>query len=291
MTPTERLAELLTGPQTIIMGILNVTPDSFSDGGAFLKTEDAVHSADEMVREGASIIDVGGESSAPGAAPITEKDEITRIVPAVHEIADKGIIVSVDTRKAAVAWAAIKSGAALINDITAFRGDREMAPTIADSDCFVVLMYSKDAASPTTRQHVEYDDVIDHIKRFFEERISAAEKSGVRRERIIVDPGMGAFVSGEPGPSLAILNRLSEFSSLGLPILIGPSRKGFIGQVLDLPVDDRLEGSVACAVVAAYNGASVVRVHDVMATKRAVEVSDAIVKGWPPGTRSGGTGG
>ncbi len=252
--------------QLKIMGILNVTPDSFSDGGKYFDLDQAVARAEEMVREGAEIIDVGGESSGPGSVDVSLEEELRRVVGVVQELGIRklGVRVSVDTWKAEVARQAIEAGATIVNDVTALRGDDQMAAVIAESGVKVVLMYSKDDSARTTAENVEYDDVVATIKSFLVKRIAYAEAKGIEREQMIIDPGMGAFVSGKAEYSWEILERLREFEELGCPILIGASRKSFLGG----DVEDRLEPSLKAAKLATDNGASILRVHDIAETRK-----------------------
>ena len=278
----------------LVMGILNVTPDSFSDGGKFKTNDEAVDFALQMVAQGADIIDLGGESTGPGSKDVSAEEELARVLPVLKLLREKiargaggarGAWISVDTYKAEVARAVLEAGADMINDVTALRGGghgagagQKMAEVLAKFDVPVVLMYCKDATARTTRNVVEYDDVIKTIGDFFEERIAVAVGAGIARSRLVLDPGMGAFVSAEPKYSLQILRRLREFESFKLPLLVGPSRKSFIGQVLDLPLTQRLEGTLAACAVAVMNGASILRVHDVQETRRVVDMVHNIIK-------------
>ena len=262
-----------------IMGILNVTPDSFSDGGRFFESG-AVERALTMVQEGADIIDVGGESTGPGSKDVLLDEELRRVISVICGIREKNseIWISVDTWKTEVARQAIEAGADMINDVMALRmGGAVMAQVVAESGVPVVMMYSKDSTPRTTRDRVEYGDVVQAIKRFFDERLRFAESYGVKSSQIVLDPGMGAFVSGDPHYSFEILKRLGEFATFGSPILVGASRKGFIQDVCggEGP-QDRLEGSLAAAMIAAMNGAKIVRVHDVKETKRTLDFIDAL---------------
>jgi len=254
-----------------IMGILNVTPDSFSDGGEHDTVEKAIAHAAVMVREGADIIDVGGESTGPGSPEVSLEEELARVVPVIEAIhaAHPEVQISVDTWKAEVARQAIEAGASMVNDVTALRGDPEMAGVVAGARVPVVLMYSKDSSARTKPLAVEYNDVVVAISRFLEERIGTATRAGIDRSKIIIDPGMGAFVSSVAKYSLEILERLREFESFDLPILVGASRKSFIREIWggETP-DDRLEGSLEAAKLALRNGASILRVHDVAETAR-----------------------
>lgn len=261
-----------------IMGILNVTPDSFSDGGQFSSNDEAVEYALEMVRQGADILDVGGESTGPGSKDVSVQEELARVMPVLEGLRTKtDVWISVDTYKSEVARKALEAGADMINDVTAMRGDDHMAQILAGYDVPVVLMYAKDSTPRTTREATQYVDVIATVKAFFENRITFAAGSGIARGRLVLDPGMGAFVSADPKYSLQILNRLERFSELGLPLAVGPSRKSFIGQVLDVPLPRRLEGSLAACAVAVLKGASILRVHDVQETRRTVDMVHAIM--------------
>jgi len=268
----------LTIKKPLVMGILNVTPDSFSDGGEFNEKDKAVEWAISLIKNGVDILDIGGESTGPGTKDVSVEEELKRVIPVVKAIRKKNkkIWISVDTYKSEVAREAIKAGADMINDVTALRGDKKMAGFIAKSGVPVIFMYCKDNTPRTTRQKKEYKDVVFHVMDFMIERIAFAMAKGVKREQILIDPGMGAFVSSNPKYSLEIVNRLDEFKSLGFPILIGPSRKSFIGDVLDLPVSERKEGTLGVVAVAILRGANIVRVHDVKECKRVCEMVHAI---------------
>ncbi len=268
----------LSMKKPLVMGILNVTPDSFSDGGKYRTCEEAVECALEMVEQGADILDVGGESTGPGSKDVGSDEEFSRVLPVLELLRAKtNAWISVDTYKSSVAKAALEAGADMINDVTALRGDSSMGAVLAEYDLPVVLMYSKDPTPRTTRDEVHYDDVVRTVKDFFSERIGFAESAGIARERLILDPGMGAFVSADPRYSLQLLHRLREFLSFDLPVLVGPSRKSFIGQVLDVPLNRRLEGTLAACAAAVMNGASILRVHDVQETRRTVDMVHAIM--------------
>ncbi len=256
-----------------IMGILNVTPDSFSDGGKFDGSE--VERALQMIEQGADIIDVGGESTGLGSKDVSLEEELGRVIPIIEGIRaqNKTVSISIDTWKSEVARQTVQVGATMVNDVTAFRGDPEMAKTVAKLNVPVVLMYSKDSTPRTTKNAVEYDDVMATIKIFLQERIAFAEKEGVAHENIIIDPGMGAFVSAEPKYSYEILARLRELEDLDCPILVGTSRKSFLGGELE----DRLEGSLSTAMEAMMNGASILRVHDVDETRQMVDFAQKLL--------------
>jgi len=256
------------------MGILNVTPDSFSDGGLFLKTDEAIRRAEVMAEEGAHLIDIGGESSRPGADPVPVEEEIRRVVPVIECLAKRlRIPIAIDTVKAEVARRALAAGARIVNDISALRFDPKMAPLVAREGVPVVLMHMQ--GTPKTMQvHPVYADVILEIRDFFETRIQSAERTGISRDSIVLDPGIGFGKTTEH--NLEILSRLAEFGPIGRPLLIGPSRKSFIGQALGLPVEERLEGTAAAVAVGVLNGAAIVRVHDVKAMGRVIRMAGAM---------------
>lgn len=269
----------LSFEKPVVMGILNVTPDSFSDGGKYYGAESreekvesrespALARAVEMIKEGATIIDIGGESTGPGSKEVTEEEELRRVIPVIKGLREKdpNIWISIDTYKSNVAREAIRAGADIVNDVTALRGDPEMAHTLAVFDVPVVLMYSKDETPRTTLNNIQYDDVFETILGFLEERIDYAVSQGIKRENIIIDPGMGAFISSDPRYSFEILERLREFKVFNLPILIGASRKSFLAGRAELPPNERLEASLEAAKFAVENGANILRVHDVKET-------------------------
>ena len=267
---------LTLGTNTHVMGILNVTPDSFSDGGDYLDVQRAVAHAKMMIAEGATLIDIGGESSRPGASPVSTDEELARLIPVVHALAD-GIdgLISVDTSKAEVAKRALEAGAHIVNDITALCGDPLMATVVAEMEAGVVLMHMK--GTPRTMQHApEYNDVVSEIRSRLQEKVENAEAQGIAGERIIIDPGIGFGKTTEH--NLEILKRLSEFRELNRPILVGTSRKAFIGNILDVPVTERVEGTAATVCWAIAHGADIVRVHDVKANVRAAQMTDALYR-------------
>lgn len=265
--------EWTLGERTLIMGILNVTPDSFSDGGKYLDVDRAVERAVEMASQGADWIDVGGESTRPGAAPVDTEEELKRVVPVVERLADKGLVVSVDTTKARVAEAALKAGAEIINDVSALSADAEMAGVCAAHGAPVVLMHMR--GTPLTMQKdTAYADLVGEVFNYLAGRMDYALKAGVGAEKIIIDPGIGFGKTAED--SLEIISRLSEFRSLGRPILVGPSRKSFIGAVGGASGAGRLSGTIAASVASILKGVSVLRVHDVAEAKQASLMADAI---------------
>ena len=263
----------------LVMGVLNVTPDSFSDGGKYLDPKKAVKKALEMIEEGADIIDIGGESSGPDSKDVSLKEELARVIPVLRMLRAKTEAwVSVDTYKAEVARSAIEAGADMINDVTAFRGDKGLASVVAAARVPVVVMYSKDSSARTTRKVVEYKNVVSFVQKFLKERVAVGMKAGVKKSQFILDPGMGAFVSSEPKYSLQILKKLEKFGEMGMPILVGASRKGFIGQVLGVGLNERLEGGLAAHALAVLHGAAIIRTHDVKETCRVVDMVSAVMK-------------
>ena len=258
---------------TRVMGVLNVTPDSFSDGAAFLSPKKAVEAAARMVDEGADFIDVGGESTRPGAAPVGDDEEARRVVPVIRAIKrELSIRVSVDTMKAGVARLAIEAGADLVNDVSAF-SDPGMTAVVRDTHVPVILMHMR-GTPRTMQQDTEYVDLLSSVVGFLRKRLERAVAAGIPDDKILVDPGLG-FGKSAAG-NLRILRELPTLRSVGRPLVIGASRKAFIGAALDVPVDERLEGSLAVAACAAWQGAHVIRAHDVAATKRTTRMIDAI---------------
>lgn len=259
------------------MGILNVTPDSFSDGGRYDSTAAAVAAGLRMIAEGADIIDIGGESTRPGAAPVAAAAELARVLPVVEALRRQSdVFISVDTYKADVAEAALAAGADIINDISAMGFDPRMAAVAAASGAGVVLMHI--LGTPRDMQSdPHYEDVVGEISAFLAGRIAIALAAGIAREQIVIDPGIGFGKRLED--NLVILRDLGRLTALGCPILSGPSRKSFIGRILDLPVEQRLEGTAAAVTASILNGARIVRVHDVAAMRRVVLLADAIRSG------------
>ncbi len=255
----------------LVMGILNVTPDSFFDGGRHANTVAAVEHALEMVHDGADIIDVGGESSRPGAAPIPAEVELSRVLPVIAGIKERAdALISVDTTKARVAREALAAGAGIVNDISALRFDPGMAGVIADAGAFVVLMHMR-GTPRTMQENPIYADPVAEIKAFFVDRMEAAVRAGIPESRIILDPGIGFGKRLEH--NLAIIRGIRSFLELGAPILIGLSRKSFLGEILDLPPEERLVGTIAANAVAVRNGADIIRVHDVKEGRQTAEVA------------------
>ena len=261
------------GLRTRVMGVLNVTPDSFSDGNLYPDLPAALERAARMVDGGADIIDVGGESTRPGADPVDEIEEINRVIPVVEGIKKALTVrISVDTRKASVAQRAIDAGADMINDVSTLR-DRAMLPLLRETGTPVVLMHMRGEPRTMQRQ-TRYEDIVGDVVGFLRDCADTAAAAGVADDKILVDPGIG-FGKSAAG-NMTLLNELPALAQIGRPILIGASRKSFIGTVLDLPVEDRLEGSLAIAAFAAAQGAHMVRAHDVRATLRVVRMIDAI---------------
>lgn len=257
------------------MGILNVTPDSFSDGGLWLDPKAAVAHALQMIEEGADIIDVGGESTRPGAAEVSEEEELRRILPVVGAIKDSAdVLISIDTRKAAVARRAVEAGAHIINDTMGEPSDKSIDEVAADTGAGIVLMHSRGTPA-TMRDLTEYPDVVVHVRDFLERRAAELEAKGVSSSSIALDPGIG--FAKTPDQNLSLLRRLREITDLRWPVLVGTSRKSFIGAVLDLPEDERLEGTIATTVAAVLSGAMIVRVHDVKPVVRAVRMTQAVM--------------
>jgi dihydropteroate synthase len=284
-----RLISQGLGRRTLIMGVLNVTPDSFSDGGLYTSEETASARARKMIAQGADIIDIGGESTRPATfsdqTPLGAEEEIKRILPVIRRLAkdSPNTPISVDTYKAEVATAAIEAGAHIINDISGLTYDPEMAVLAARAGVPVVIMHllgepKNIPLNPT------YNDVVGEIGAFFEKQIAYAKGQGIAEEQIILDPGIGFGKSAEH--NLEVIRRLAEFKKFGRPILVGPSRKRFLGKLLDgAPPEDRLEGTAAAVAISIANGADIVRVHDVRQIARVAKVADAIVRFTSPSRR------
>ena len=263
-------------PRPSVMGVLNVTPDSFSDGGLFVDPTQAIAHGKRAIDEGAVLVDVGGESTRPSAEPVSSEDEIARVEPVLVGL--RGLATSIDTSKAAVARRALDLGAELVNDVTALRGDPEMAGVVADGDAFVCLMHMQ--GEPRTMQVApRYDDVVSDVLAFLEERVAFAVENGIAEERIAVDPGIG--FGKTPDQNLELLRRLDELSTLGRPVLVGISRKSTLGKILGDPsaTTGTVAASVGAAVVAFERGASMIRAHDVRETVEALQVAAAVERG------------
>jgi dihydropteroate synthase len=255
------------GPEPWLMGIVNVTPDSFSDGGLFLEPEKAVDRALRLVEEGAHIIDIGGESTRPGSTGVPEEEEIKRVLPVLKKLRPKTkALISVDTRKSRVARLALEEGADLINDISALRHDPDMAAVVAHYQVPIILMHM--LGTPETMQlSPAYNNLLFDLKHFFLERIRAARKAGIKETRMILDPGIGFGKTLEH--NLELIKHLDYFLDLDKPILLGPSRKSFLGLILQEPPAGRLSGTIVSCLIGFLNGASILRVHDVQELKRA----------------------
>ena len=268
----DRLIEFSDRP--LMMGVVNVTPDSFSDGGRYLEAEAAVAHAIQLVEEGADLLDIGAESTRPGADPVDEAEELRRAIPVVTAVARAVTVpISIDTSKASVAQAALDAGAVLVNDVTALRGDPEMVEVIARTGAGIVLMHMQ--GTPQTMQRApSYEDVVGEIAAFFEDRIRFALAHGVARRQIVLDPGIG--FGKLPIHNLTLLARLHCFSCFGCPLLIGVSRKAFLGQLVDRPVQERQWATAAAVAMAVERGAGILRVHDVRAMKDVMQVTVAI---------------
>ncbi len=275
--PRARAGTPLHGPGPALFGILNVTPDSFSDGGDFLDPEAAARQAELLIDEGAHVVDVGGESTRPGSDPVSEEEELRRVVPVVRKIleARPETVVSVDTYRARTAGAALDAGARVVNDVTALRGDPRMAALVADAGCPIVLMHM--LGEPKTMQREpRYDDVTREVRGFLEERAGYANAAGVEEEDIILDPGIGFGKTLEH--NLTLLARLDEIVALGPPVLLGTSRKRFLGSITGAAeAKDRLFGTVATTVLGYGRGATLFRVHDVRANREALAVAEAVL--------------
>jgi dihydropteroate synthase len=260
--------------RTQVMGVLNITPDSFSDGGVHFDAEVAVAAGLRMVEDGADMLDVGGESTRPGSEPVPVFEEIARVVPVIERLVSRADVpISVDTRKPEVAAAALEAGASIVNDVSAGTFDDTMFGVVKGSGAGMVLMHMR--GTPATMQQLtDYKDVVGEVKAFLAERIEAAVSSGIERERLAVDPGLGFAKNFQQ--SLLLMKRNDVFAELGRPVLVGPSRKSFIGQVTGTEVDQRVEGTAGAVAWLASHGAHIVRVHDVKEMVRAVRVVDAI---------------
>lgn len=267
--------ELPFHKRTLIMGILNITPDSFFDGGWYYDTERAIARAKEMVKQGADIIDVGGESTRPGAKPVQDEIELSRILPVIRRLVKEiAIPISIDTYKSGVAVRALREGAAMVNDISGFHFDPQMPQVVAEFQVPVVVMHT--AGRPETmQQEARYKELLNDIIAYLEEALLLGYAAGISPEKLIIDPGLG--FGKTLADNLRLLRELHRFQILDNPIMIGASRKSFIGKVLDLPLEERLEGSLAAAAIAIFNGANIIRTHNVKETRRVARMVDAIL--------------
>src|SRR3954454_4458873 len=259
-----------------LMGVINVTPDSFSDGGAFIEPDAAITHGKRLVAEGADILDIGGESTRPGADPVSEDEELWRVVPVLEGLADAGAALSIDTMKPAGALRAIEAGSAIVNDVTAFRHAPEMAQLVAEAGVKTCLMHM--LGEPRTMQlNPTYDDVVSDVKAFLEERLAFAVGQGIAEDNVWLDPGIGFGKTLEH--NLELLRRLDELVAIGRPIVIGTSRKSFLGKLTGRQASERVAGTVATNVIALERGASIFRVHDVAANVEALTVAAATLSG------------
>ncbi len=268
--------ELALGERTLVMGIVNVTPDSFSGDGLGGDTEAAITQGIRMVEDGADILDIGGESTRPGSEPVSEADELRRVLPVIEGLAERvNVPISIDTYKSTVARAALEAGAAIVNDISGLHHDPEIAKIAAEAGAAVVIMHIQGTPRDMQKEP-RYADVIGDISAYLDEGIATAREAGLQPDQIVVDPGIGFGKTLEH--NLEILRRLREFRSLGCPVLVGASRKSMIGKILDLPADQRVEGTAATVALAIAAGADIVRVHDVKEMVRVARVADAILR-------------
>lgn len=260
-----------------IVGVLNVTPDSYFDGGKHASVDGAVKRTAELLSEGADIIEIGGESTGPNSKDVSSEEELLRTMPVLEAIRTTfpDATLSIDTYTSAVAREALKHGVRIINDVTGGRSDPGIFSVAAETEVDLVLMYAKDPTPRTTIESRSYDDVISMIKSFLLERIAAAEAAGVKKGHIIIDPGLGHFVSSDPRYSFAVLSALREFADIA-PVFISPSRKSFLAGRENLPADLRLPGTIAASVIAVMHGASYIRTHDVAAVRRACEIAVSV---------------
>lgn len=261
-----------------IVGILNVTPDSYHDGGKYASVERALACAEEMLKQGADIIEIGGESTGPNSKEVTEEEEMDRVLPVIQAIrkAHPQAKLSVDTYRSGIARAALQEGVMMVNDVTAGRRDPQMFRVLKDSQALMVLMYAKDPTPRTTIESKQYEDVVGTIKKFLAERKERAIQEGIAAGRIILDPGLGHFVSSGPKYSFEILARLEEFLDLGCPLFVSPSRKSFLAGSENLKTIDRLPGTIVASALAVLNGAQYIRTHDVLEVKRGCKVALSI---------------
>lgn len=256
-----------------VMGIVNVTPDSFSDGGKFNTTEKAIEHALQLVEEGAEILDIGGESTRPGATPVPLDEELKRVIPVIEGLRDVGVPLSIDTYKPQVMQAAITAGADIVNDVCALR-EPQALEIVATSQAGVCLMHMQ--GRPQTMQvDPQYDDVVSEVRDFLKDRLDAAVQAGIDRSRIVLDPGFG--FGKRTAHNLTLLDHLNDIQALGLPLLIGLSRKSVLGQVVGSSVDERIHASIAASVVSVMKGANIVRVHDVKPTIDALKIVQAVM--------------
>lgn len=268
--------KIVLGRKTLLMGILNVTPDSFSDGGIFSSPQKAIEHGWRMADEGADIIDIGGESTRPGSRSVGVNVELKRVIPVIEGLIGKTKIpISVDTKKARVAKCAVDAGAEIINDITALNGDKDMVKTIRESGAAAILMHMRGKPQNMQKGNLDYDNLMGEITDYLKISCEKALKNGIEKERIVIDPGIGFGKTS--GDNYQIIKNLSELKALGMPVLIGTSRKSFIGKITRDEAGERMEGTAATVAAAIMNGCHIIRVHDVAAMKKVAAVTDAIV--------------
>ncbi|MHB8138295.1 MAG: dihydropteroate synthase [Smithellaceae bacterium] len=268
--------EIVLGERTLIMGILNVTPDSFSDGNRYFDHQKAIERGFQMVEEGADMIDIGGESTRPGSKPVTPRQEIARIVPVVEGLSGKiKIPLSVDTTKSTVAYASLAAGAEIINDVSALGGDKKMAGVVAKASAALILMHMRGKPKNMQTGNLAYDDLMEEIIAYLKKGCFKAMEAGIGKDHLVIDPGIGFGKTYED--NCKIIKNIGELKALGLPLLIGTSRKAFIGRITGGEPADRLEGTAATVAAAIMNGCHIVRVHDVAAMKKVAAMTDAIV--------------
>tara|TARA_B100001175_G_C19426744_1_gene599018 strand:+ start:334 stop:1221 length:888 start_codon:yes stop_codon:yes gene_type:complete len=266
-----------------LMGILNITPDSFSDGSLFFKMDTAIAQASKMIADGADWLDIGGESSGPDSTEITQDEELQRVIPLIKKIREGSEIwISVDTWKSEVARKSLEAGADAVNDVTALRGDTEMVKVIAEYKVPVILMFSKDRSARTSRQDSDYVDVVDTLKSFFHERLKFADSNGIDKSQIVLDPGMGFFISGKAKYSFEVIQRISELHEFELPLLLGPSRKSFLAGVTKGRSLNFSERDIPCATVssiALWQGVTLLRFHEVEQGRKLIDTIKALKSG------------
>ncbi len=266
-----------------LMGILNITPDSFSDGSLFFKMDTAIAQASKMIADGADWLDIGGESSGPDSTEITQDEELQRVIPLIKKIREVSEIwISVDTWKSEVARKSLEAGADAVNDVTALRGDTEMVKVIAEYKVPVILMFSKDRSARTSRQDSDYVDVVGTLKSFFSERLKFADSNGIDKSQIVLDPGMGFFISGKAKYSFEVIQRISELHEFELPLLLGPSRKSFLAGVTKGRSLNFSERDIPCATVssiALWQGVTLLRFHEVEQGRKLIDTIKALKSG------------
>ncbi len=269
---TARRAIDLSRP--VLMGVLNITPDSFSDGGRYVRRDAALRRLEELQAEGADIVDIGGESTRPGSAPVSEAVELRRVLPVIEAAAERvDVPLSIDTTKAGVARAALAAGAEIVNDISGLRFDPDLGSLAAEAGAGLVLMHIR-GQPRTMQENIYYDDLVGEVVAELGTSVQRALRAGCRREQLVVDPGIGFGKTAEQ--NLVLIEQLGRLRELGVPVLVGPSRKSFIGKILGLAVEDRVEATLAACVVALLRGARLFRVHDVAAARRALDMAEAI---------------